>query len=226
MKALTKHSFLAAFFLCMSSSAWSQSVKDQLVFDQQDRALLTSNNLREEGTPLLTSNWLSGIVKFSNGTTYKTDFLKYDLEKDQLYFKDTKSDELLLFALPVSEFSLHIGKQTLLFKSGYAIVDRNKPTTFYQVLVDGGVQLVKHSTKQAFDERAYNSATTTRTYKEDEYYYLVKNNVPVKIKKDKKQVIIALGNRAAELEAYCAEQKLNLKNEEDLVKLIVFYNSL
>lgn len=204
----------------------AQSVKDQLVFDQQDRALLTSDNLREEGSPLLTVNWLSGLVKFSNGSTYKSDFLKYDLEKDQLYFKDTKSDDLLLFALPVSEFSLQIGKQSLLFRSGYAAVDRNKPTTFYQVLVEGGVQLVKHITKQPFDERAYNSATTTRTYKQDEYYYLAKNNVPVKIKKDKKQVIAALGNRATELEAYCVEQKLNLKNEEDLVKLIVFYNSL
>jgi len=226
MKALAKHIVLIALYLFMSNSARSQSVKDQLVFDQQDRALLTSDNLREEGTPLLTVRWLSGLVKFSNGTTYKSDFLKYDLEKDQLYFKDTKSDDLLLFALPVSEFSLQIGKENLLFKSGYAAVDRNKPSSFYQVLVEGGVQLLKHRVKQPFDERAYNSATTTRTYKEDEYFYVAKNNTPVKIKKDKKQVLAALGNHAAELEAYITEEKLNLKNEEDLMKLIVFYNSL
>jgi hypothetical protein len=204
----------------------AQSVKEQLVFDQQDRALLTSSNIREEGTPLLTTTWLKGLVKFTNGTTYKADFLKYDLEKDQVYFKDAKSDELLQFALPVSEFSLVIGQENLVFKSGYLAVDRNKPSSFYQVLVDGGVQLLKHRIKQPFDERAFNSATTTRTYKEDEYFYLAKKNTPVKIRKDKKQILTVLGNYTAELEAYIAEEKLNLKNEEDLVKLIVFYNSL
>lgn len=220
---------ISLLFLSIAATACSlqaQSVKEQLVFDQQDRALLTSSNLREEGTPLLTTTWLKGLVKFTNGTTYKADFLKYDLEKDQVYFKDTKSDNLLQFSLPVSEFSLVIGQENLVFRSGYVAVDRNKPSSFYQVLVEGGVQLLKHRVKQPFDERAFNSATTTRTYKEDEYFYVAKNNTPVKIKKDKKQVLAALGNHAADLEAYITEEKLNLKNEEDLMKLIVFYNSL
>jgi hypothetical protein len=216
-------------FLGIAATACSlqaQSVKEQLVFDQQDRALLTSSNLREEGTPLLTSTWLKGLVKFTNGTTYKADFLKYDLEKDQVYFKDTKSDNLLQFSLPVSEFSLIVGEETLLFKSGFAPIDRTKTSSFYQVLSDGGVQLLKRRVKQSFEERAFNSATTTRSYKEDEYYYLAQNNVPVKIKKDKKQVFAVLANHAAELEVYFSEQKLNLKNEEDLISLIIFYNSL
>ena len=220
---------ISLLFLGIAATACSlqaQSVKEQLVFDQQDRALLTSSNLREEGTPLLTSTWLKGLVKFTNGTTYKADFLKYDLEKDQVYFKDTKSDNLLQFSLPVSEFSLIVGEETLLFKSGFAPIDRTKTSSFYQVLSDGGVQLLKRRVKQSFEERAFNSATTTRSYKEDEYYYLAQNNVPVKIKKDKKQVFAVLANHAAELEVYFSEQKLNLKNEEDLISLIIFYNSL
>lgn len=223
-----KKTFIACMlFLAGSSlSLKAQFVKDQLATDQQKRALYTSENLREEGSPLFAVNWLAGIVKFSNGGTFKTDFLKYDLEKDQLYFKDTKSDDLLLFAQAVSEFSLSKGEQQWLFRNGYAAVDRNKVTSYYQVLVDGTVQLTKRIVKQAFDERAYNSATTTRSYKEDEYYYLVRNNVPSKIKKDKKQVMALLSDKAAELENYCKEQALNLKNDEDLAKLISYYNSL
>ncbi len=208
------------------SSLKAQYVKDQLATDQQNRSLYTSDNLREEGSPLFAVNWLSGLVKFTNGATFKSDFLKYDLEKDQLYFKDTKSDELLLFALPVSEFSLSQGDKNWYFKSGYAAVDRNKNSSFYQVLVNGTVQLTKRIVKQAFDERAYNSATTTRSYKEDEYYYLVRNNIPTKIKKDKKQILLVLTDKATELDSYCKEQALNLKNEGDLAKLIVYYNSL
>jgi hypothetical protein len=223
---MKKFSLLFLLIAAAASTVQAQSVKDQLVFDQQDRALLTSSNLREEGTPLLTTTWLKGLVKFTNGNTYKADFLKYDLEKDQLYFKDTKSEDLLQFSLPVSEFSLIVGEETLLFKSGFAPIDRTKTSSFYQVLSDGGVQLLKRRVKQSFEERAFNSATTTRSYKEDEYYYLAQNNVPVKIKKDKKQVFAVLANHAAELEVYFSEQKLNLKNEEDLISLIIFYNSL
>jgi hypothetical protein len=223
---MKKISLLFLGIAAITCSLQAQSIKEQLAFDQQDRALLTSNNIREDGTPLLTTAWLKGLVKFTNGTTYKTDFLKYDLEKDQVYFKDTKSEELLQFALPVSEFSLFVGEEKLLFKSGFTPIDRTKTSSFYQVLSDGGVQLLKRRVKQAFEERAFNSATTTRSYKEDEYYYLAQNNVPLKIKKDKKQVFAVLANHAAELEVYFSEQKLNLKNEEDLISLIVFYNSL
>jgi hypothetical protein len=85
---------ISLVFLGIAATACSlqaQSVKEQLVFDQQDRALLTSSNLREEGTPLLTTTWLKGLVKFTNGTTYKADFLKYDLEKDQYIYIPVKA---------------------------------------------------------------------------------------------------------------------------------------
>ncbi|MCF8319440.1 MAG: hypothetical protein K9H63_03945, partial [Sphingobacteriaceae bacterium] len=68
---------ISLLFLGIAATACTlkaQSVKEQLVFDQQDRALLTSSNIREDGTPLLTATWLKGLVKFTNGTTYKTDF--------------------------------------------------------------------------------------------------------------------------------------------------------
>lgn len=58
------------------------------------------------------------------------------------------------------------------------------------------------------------------------FYYIGKDGLAASIRKDKKNILEVLGNHQAELESYIKERKLNLKNEDHLIRLFAYYNSL
>lgn len=221
--------FLGSLIVLQGRSANAQYVKNQLAKDQMGRPLVAGEYVDIQGHPFLFENWTKGIVKFVNGTSVSDLDLKYDLVKDELYFKDPKTEQVMIFSEKISEFKLNNPVKStdfFYFKNGFTPLDANTAKSFYQLLMDGTAQLIKRYTKEIFEERPYNSATTIRSFKDAELYYVVKNNQLIKIKKDKKQVLAAFADRSAELEAFIKSNGLNLKNESDLIKLIAHYNSL
>jgi|Laugresu1bdmlbsd_1035121.scaffolds.fasta_scaffold00012_9 hypothetical protein len=230
MSKLYPYTLLISLILLFSAGTVSaQYVKNQLVKDQMGRPLVAGEYVDIQGFPFLFENWTKGVVKFTNGTSVSDMDLKYDLVKDELYFRDLKTDQVMVFTEKISEFKLNDPNKSnsfLYFKNGFTPNEKNTVQSFYQILVDGTAQLIKRYTKEIFEERPYNSATTIRSFKDAELYYIVKSNQLIKIKKDKKQVLPALGDRSQELDAYIKANNINLKNESDLIRLVAHYNSL
>lgn len=180
-----------------------------------------------QGSPYLQEEWAIGNVELKNGKSYKGVALKYDQVKDVLLFRNEKN-EMNTFAQPVQSFTITNRKdnQPLLFRNGFTPVKNGNENSFYQVLADGKIQLLVRKVKKVREDKAYGSATTVRTIEEYTTYFIAKNGEPVIIKKNEKAVLEALGGNSTALEAYIRSNKLNVKNDEDLVKLIAYVNSL
>ena len=209
---------------------WCQTmVKAQDLFlqDNQGRVIMNQKYTDVQGSPFLSDSWTKAIVRLKSNGTFKNLEVKYDLVEDQLLFRNNKTDQPMEFIDQVLEFKLVTDDGiSSLFMKGFKAIDNNTTNSFYQVLCDGGIQLLKRKIKKVIEDRAYSSAVTVKTFNEVESYYIAKANTPIKIKKDKKQILSVLADHAAELENYIQQNKLNVKVDEDLIKLIAYYNTL
>jgi len=178
-----------------------------------------------DGSPLLTDGWAKGVVKLSDGSTYKDVLLSYNEMTDELLFKDKKGDTLK-FIDPVKEFKLTLGDgREKIFLNGFKNIPNTTETSFFEVLADGTASLIKRYLKSITELKEYNLPAIKRL-EENTKYYLIVADKAIPVKKDKKAILTALGNKQPELEAYIKTNNLNFKNDDDLGGLITFYNSL
>ncbi|GAC1305038.1 MAG: hypothetical protein NVSMB24_13410 [Mucilaginibacter sp.] len=182
-----------------------------------------------EGSAFLSDQWAKGMVKMADGRTFKDVLLKYDEVKDELYFKDKKGDTLI-FSDPVREFKVEYASgdelHEKLFRDGYKNIPNSSENSFFEVLSDGTAQLLKRTTKSIAESKEYNSTTVVRRFDENIKYYIIVSEKIVPIKRDKKSILAALPNKHPQLENFMRTNNINLKNDEDLVKLMAYYNSL
>ena len=182
-----------------------------------------------EGNPYLTEDWVQGTVSLASGESYKDVPLKFDLVRNEPLFQNSKG-EAMSFVSAVRKFSLinptASEKSVLQFRNGFKAADGGTAETFYQVLTDGESPLLKKISKVVTETKPFNSATTIKTFDQVQILFIVKDGLPVKIRKDKKVVLEALGDYSAQLDEYIKTKKLNLKSEPDLIALVSYYNSL
>lgn len=218
--------FTKILFAILFTFSWTiQTIQAQYVEDFRAKTVLEKHYTDVKGSPWLSDDWVMGMVKLGNGSTYKDVPLKYDQVSGELIFRD-KSGKSLAFADPVSEFKISDARKgEMLFRSGFKAVDSNTGQSFYQVLYDGGTILLKDMKKNIIEHRAYNSASTVKSIVETPAYYLILKGQPVKIRKDKKAVLSVL-SQTDQLEKYIKDNNLNLKDDPDLIKLITFYDSV
>lgn len=221
---INKWSFLIFFGGCFFLS---YNVKAQFLHDVNGVPLTTSKYEDVTGTPYLVDTWLPGTVKFANGVSYKNNlFLKYNIKDDELYFEG-KNNEPLLFIDSVTEFAITNPPGVIHhYRNGYKAIGGYSDKSFFEVLADGSVQLLKKTNKTILESKAYNSPTTERSFVEVSQYYLVRFGTFTPVKRDKKSILAALNDKQPALEKYIKDNGLNVKNDDDLSKLIIYYNSL
>jgi len=224
----TMHTTLKTFaIICLLYFSASSQTNAQLIQNDQGAPFLDINYTDVKGNPYLFENWTEGTVRLTNGKSYTSVQLKYNLLRDELFFKDIKTDQLLAFVIPVVEFKINDNeKNSILYRNGYKAIDNNTEKSYYQVLFDGGTQLLKRTSKKVNEEKPFSSASTIKSFEVLNFYYISNNNALIKIRKDKKSILTALANQGSALEKYLQEKSLNLKNEEDLIQFIQYYNSL
>jgi phospholipase C len=182
-----------------------------------------------EGSPFLTDQWSKGMVKLADGRTYKDVLLKYDEVKDVLYFQD-KKEQTLVFVDPVREFKVEYISDDIqhdkLFRNAYKNIPNSTEKSFFEVLSDGTAQLLKRTKKLIAESQEYNSTAVVKRFDENVKYYIIVSEKVIPIKRDKKSILAALTNKQPQLESFIRTNNINLKNDEDLVKLMAYYNSL
>ena len=182
-----------------------------------------------KGSPFLSDQWAKGTVKFLNDSVSKPIDLKFDLVGDIVLFKNEKEETLELVE-PIKEFTITYLKDGFssvkLFRSGFKPINENTVKSYYEVLSDGKIIFVKRIIKTIMEEAGYNSAQISKTFIEKPYYYIVKDNLPLSVKLNLKDIVALLPDKATELNDYSKKNKLNLKDQIDVAKLISFYNSL
>jgi hypothetical protein len=180
-----------------------------------------------DGSPYFNPYWVQGNVKFRNGST-KNAIILYDELKDYVFYQG-ENEELVQFEMPVYEFTIAAEDGTIAHFSKFAGNGKFPDEAFFQVLSDGKVKLLKRNSKSVSEHKEeLGSAVTKRDVVDNIDYFLLIEGKVVKIKKDKKSILQTLndGNKQQDLDNYITTNKLNLKKDSDLIKLMDYYNTL
>jgi len=182
-----------------------------------------------KGSPYFLDSWNKGIIVQANGQSYKDVELKYDQLEDELIFRDQQGRELG-FAIPVKEFKINYisdgSPKSALFRNGFEPFKGSTEKNYYEILYDGPVKLAKKNVKRIEQYREYNSAVTTKSVIERVKYYFYTTNQLKEFKRDVKSIQLAFGEKSPTVLKYIDENKLDLKKDDDLVKIFSFFSTI
>lgn len=181
-----------------------------------------------EGSPLLNLDWGKGTVYFKDGTVAQNVELKFNLEKNELYFN--RDGELFLFNDPVMSFrmsySSSAGKKEVHFRSGYPLNGRLSKETFYEVLEDGAkFQFLVYRSTYLADSYQY-GGQAKKAFKEIEELYVfdVAFGKMIKIKRTEASLVEALPDLKDKISSAIRNNRLKLKTNEDFAKIFTELN--
>lgn len=178
--------FLLAFLLLniIGGIAYAQY---EFVPDLSGKPLTDSKYVNLTGTPFFIDQWVSGDVKLADGKLVKPTELKYDMVEDKLLFKaEGKTFE---FYPPVLSFKLNTADGVKTFVKKDQIAGNG---SYFQLLNQGKVKLLKKNYKNILEVKGYNSATVEKTVDENKKYYVVNNDKTIEVKLNKKSFLEAL----------------------------------
>jgi len=219
-------------FFAIATLFTGVKVNAQYIHDYQGKAYVEQSYTDVLGEPYLISNWVDGKVEFAGNKLINAK-LKYDLVKDELLFQNPKDSSAMVFVNPVKGFSLGPFKidesnlSPLIFTNGYPAVENQTQASFYQVIADGKVKLLKRYRKHIRTDQAFNSATVTKTFEMmGPFYYILTDNKIARFKPTQKTIVAALSDKTDAIQSFIKANKIDFKSDGDLAKLFTYYNSL
>lgn len=213
-----------AFFAGTSLIATAQ--RSDFIMDGVSGSLYKSVGIPGvNGSPFLFEDWVPGTLFMKDGGKASKFLLKYDLYNNEILF--LHENKTLAVANPVIDFILSPSSSApMRFRSGFAPVERNTAATFYQVVEDGSVMLLKHVYKTIVEVSEYNKASTLKEFSQNEVYYIARPGLPpVRIKKDKASLLQAIGDKDGKLAAWVEKKRLRCKSEEDIIEVVKAVNA-
>jgi hypothetical protein len=93
-------------------------------------------------------------------------------------------------------------------------------------LADGKVILLKQIKKIFIEEKAFNSATITRRFDTQNSYYVFKDEKMARLKRSKSGLLDVLSDQKELVEKFISNNKLTVRSDDDLAKIVAYYNSL
>lgn len=219
---------LFTLIFCLSSSSLFSQIDapEEYYYKFYNRTKKTHLDYNEiEGSPYLEKEFKAGKVVFNDGKILDSILLRYDWYAKEV--EVLKNDEI--FSLPRDTKINHI------------VIDSTKYTPFYLVNSKEGYAIeLKSDNTRIFKTQPiqFNQPTkATNGYVEDKpayfkwikpYYYIVfKNNSMKKIDIDKKKIVKSFpAEYQSQLSKYIKEEKLSVKKDRDLIKLIDYFDKI
>lgn len=194
--------------------------------------VMTFDNRYEgtKGTPYVNEVWYSGEIYMKSKNRAAVEEMNYNCYDNEVAYLDPATKSVrLINRYNVDFFYFLNATDTMLFVP--IEPENDGEFLFAQVLYKGGSMVYKryekefvkanyeggYSADRKYDEFADKSSLYFRKH-DDQLYY--------KAKKSKKQILEAFPDAENEISAYMKAEKLDMKNEADLVKLLKYYDSL
>jgi len=199
---------------------------------QLGRNMLITYNLGHtelKGTPFLFEDFRKGDVYFSNKKMVRDLMINYNCFTGELLY-NSEDITYIVNKLDIDYFTL-TGDQPdeiLLFKQVF--IPDEKKRDFLQILYDEKTILFKRHLKEFKETEIKSPYHNNQEYDEyvDKKEYLVstKDGKIVPLKPRKNSIMKTFPDQATVLEEFIKNEKINLKNETDLIRLIEYYDSL
>jgi hypothetical protein len=177
-----------------------------------------------EGCPYLNEQFISGVVTLNSGIKYSGIPLRYNIYNDLIEFK-SKSGKVFNINNPEAITELTIGDSKFIFTDCRS--NKKNEKLFVEVISDYNVGLLKHYRMKLLDARK------AETHKPDQPPMLVKIPSEYFIRKsdgtsqhfrNKKELLELLSDKSDKIDELIKQQKLSIKNENDLLAILKYYN--
>lgn len=183
-----------------------------------------------EGTPYFPEHFCPASLKLKKGKEYKKVMTRLNLYTNEISLLDTAGKEFIVADGIIGDVSLHDttggGSRLFNFRSGYPVIDKNNTFCFYQVLSDGKLQFLKHTSKEIDEQKNIQSGEVRKEFITREAYYVYSNGLISKLKKEKQSILELMKDEEQKINEYLNKTKVNFKKEDDLSTLFNYYNSL
>lgn len=176
-----------------------------------------------KGSPYLIEDWVMGGVNLNGSLYHVNQKVKYDIYRDELLIQYPKSAKLMLVPTErINAFNIYTNDgDTLRFK--------NIDQSFYEILLDGSVTLLTSYNKYLLEADKGGSYSTRADNEivagKNKFYLRIGNGELNQIKMSLKSISSMLPEYTQVLKTFVKKNSLNLKEKEDLIKLIAYHNA-
>jgi hypothetical protein len=177
------------------------------------------------GSPYLVDEFIKGSVYIDKGN-YAGIPLRYNIYDDKIEFVQNEGTYILEPDLRIKKIAF--GNYTIVaekFEYKWKVIDG------YLVRLDSGKMTLLAKKVVTFKERqetrAMESSPTPAKFSNlgDVFYFKIGNNEPKKID-SMKEMIASLPDKQEEMNQFVKKEKISPKKEDELLKLVRYYNSL
>lgn len=218
--------FLSISFMGKSQEMVLQTFNDYLSFQSNSsstqRAFLSHEDIK--GSAYLNEEFTLGSITTKNNIKYQGVPLRYNIYNDDIEF-ELKEGIFLAISNPESLKEVTIGDETFIYTK--KINKKGESLGYYKLVTTGNTMLLTRYHIVFVGPQAttgYKAAAPAKLNRNANTFLLkVGDNNPIQIAK-KKDLEFIFGTEAKKLLAYLKSEKLNVKKEKDLIKLVQFIN--
>jgi hypothetical protein len=222
----------ATFAACATASAQNPDPKlnvstpGNLLKESHARPLRIMKGFEVEGSPYYFPEYKNGALTLSNGKTYKGLQVKLNMMLQEVLFRTPDGEEMVA-SNEITRVDMEDNGNVIIFLSGFAPIDKQKSKTFYEVLESGKLMLLKTKLIQVSDYTPINSNTTTRSLTPADLFYISTDGTTlIRVPKSAQDLANLLQPHQTAILKLINSNDLKLKKEEDLKKIVAYYNSL
>ncbi|MCF6366493.1 MAG: hypothetical protein L3J35_09870 [Bacteroidales bacterium] len=181
-----------------------------------------------KGSFYYNDNWKPGEIYLITGEVIKDYPLKYDLRKNIIEIKV----ENIVKVLSVGRVKeIHwiddFGNKEILRNA--MLYENYNGTGLFSILLEGNKSFLKKPYLKLIESNyvtALDVGEKSNQIVKRNYYFIAEGNKVIEIKKSKKQILKQFGDNADIIKEFAQKNKLSYKNDNDLIKIFSYYNSL
>lgn len=189
----------------------------------------SKSNIPINGTPFLKENFQAGVLELHDGKKSADVMLRYNIAKD--LFEILRNNDTLTLNRPFAVKYVYLDDKVFMFNPKFREEAPRNQNGYFQQRIVGELSLfIKHRKDLSFHSFANNyqgGAGTKEYYYVDKTYYVGKttDGKPFLITSSK-SLLSKLDKHKSEIKSFIKKNKLKIKKETDLVKVVEYYNSL
>lgn len=177
-----------------------------------------------EGSPYIFNGFLDGSVLLSNsgGKWLSGQLLRFNTYTSQLEFKDgnilksAAAKDVRAFKITGAHYA-----------SGFPPVDKFTLYTYYQILYDGKLKLLKNTSTQLFEVKGSDDIKQGDKFSTYNYYYFLENDKMTKFMPTKKSFLkIFASNKTILVEKFITDRNLKFKVDSDFAEVMKYAETL
>jgi hypothetical protein len=182
-----------------------------------------------EGSAYIFNDWRRGTVVDIDGKKYTNVLVNYNSMDDLFEIlhegKELTLDRNFYQEIHIVDDSDKINSKVRKFKLGFDI-DGFSANNYFEVLYEGkNLLLLRRYSTGVIQETVpgYGTAEQVRKFlTKEQVIYVRDGQEPEELKGSKKSIISAFGNYSEKIRDFAKKEKLNVKNEEDLLLAVIY----